>query len=287
MFKKDVIMLDDHLFKLNLENRVIKISTPKDRLVLEFYPSKHHERFRDWRVGQAWLVKNSKGVFINVVFSKEIEIGEPKTFIGIDLNENNVTLSLPNREFVQIITHEKEIRTSYFVKRRKIQKKLRAGKKRKELLEKYGERERNRLNDLYHKMANKIVELAEKYGGLALEDLTKIRDSIKYSRKVNGRLHRWSFRRLQSIIEYKAKLKGVNVLFVNPAHTSSLCPVCGGKLNPNRHRVLKCSNCGFEADRDVIGSWNVRLRGLKMWGVSVPPESQPMKMGGWKVIRYF
>ena len=89
--------------------------------------------------------------------------------------ENNITLSLPNSEFVQIITHEREIRTGYFVKRRKIQKKLRSGKRRKELLEKYGQRERNRLNDLYHKLANKIVELAEKYGGIALEDLTEIR----------------------------------------------------------------------------------------------------------------
>ncbi|WP_172967220.1 hypothetical protein [Thermococcus sp. 101 C5] len=26
-------------------------------------------------------------------------------------------------------------------------------------------------------------------------------------------------------------------------------------------------------------------RALKMWGVSVPPESQPMKTGGWKVSR--
>ncbi|WP_143592417.1 IS200/IS605 family accessory protein TnpB-related protein, partial [Thermococcus litoralis] len=106
-------------------------------------------------------------------------------------------------------THERELRTGYFVKRRKIQKKLRAGKKRGELLEKYGRRERNRLDDLYHKLANKIVELAEKYSGIALEDLTEIRDSIRYSAEMNGRLHRWSFRKLQSIIEYKAKLKGV------------------------------------------------------------------------------
>ncbi|WP_394325671.1 RNA-guided endonuclease InsQ/TnpB family protein [Thermococcus celericrescens] len=285
VFKKEVIMLDDHLFKLDLENRIIKLSTPNRRTVLEFYPAKHHEKFRDWRVGQAWLVRTPKGVFINVVFSKEVEIREPEAFVGVDLNENNVTLSLPNGEFVQIITHEREIRAGYFLKRRKIQKKIRAGKRRRELLEKYGERERNRLNDLYHKLTNKIVELAEKYGGIALEDLTEIRDSIRYSAEVNGRLHRWSFRKLQSIIEYKAKLKGIRVVFVNPAYTSSLCPVCGGKLSPNGDRVLKCSNCGFEADRDVIGSWNVRLRALKMWGVSVLPESQPMKTGGWKVSR--
>lgn len=285
VFKKEVIMLDDHLFKLDLEKGVIKLSTPKGRIQLEFYPAKHHEKFRDWEVGQAWVVKTPKGVFINVVFSKEVEVREPRTFVGVDLNENNVTLSLPDGEFVQIITHEREIRTGYFVKRRKIQKKIRAGKKRQKLLEKYGERERNRLNDLYHKLANKIVELAEKYGGIALEDLTEIRESIRYSAEMNGRLHRWSFRKLHSIIEYKAKLKGVKVVFVNPAYTSSLCPICGEKLSPNGHRVLKCSNCGFEADRDVIGSWNIRLRALKMWGVFVPPESPTMKVGVGKVSR--
>ncbi|USS41035.1 transposase [Thermococcus aggregans] len=286
VFKKEVVMLDDHLFKLNLEKGVVKVSTSKGRIQLEFHPAKYHEKFRDWKVGQAWLVRTPKGVFLNVVFSKEVEVRAPKAFVGIDLNENNVTLSLPNGEFVQIITHEREIRTGYFLKRRKIQRKIRSGKKRKELLEKYGERERNRLNDLYHKLANKIVELAEKYGGIALEDLTEIRESIRYSAVMNGRLHRWSFRKLQSIIEYKAKLKGVMVVFVNPAHTSSLCPVCGGKLSPNGHRVLKCLNCGFEADRDVVGSWNISLRALKMWGVTVPPESPPMKTGGGKVIRY-
>ncbi|WP_324734966.1 transposase [Thermococcus sp. SY098] len=285
VFKKDVVMLDDHLFKLDLEEGVVKVSTPNGRIQLKFYPAKYHEKFRNWKVGQAWLVRTPKGVFINVVFSKEVEIRGSFTFVGVDLNENNVTISLPNGEFVQIITHEREIRTGYFVKRRMIQQKIRAGRKRKELLEKYGEREKNRLNDLYHKLANNIVELAKKYGGLALEDLTEIRDSIRYSAEMNGRLHRWSFRKLQSIIEYKAKLKGVRVVFVNPAFTSSLCPICGEKLSPNEHRVLKCSNCGFEADRDVVGSWNIRLRALKMWGVPVPPESPPMKTGVGKVSR--
>ncbi len=171
-----------------------------------------------------------KGVFVNVVFSTEVEVQEPKSFVGVDLNENNVTLSLPDGEFVQIITHEREVRTGYYVKRRRIQRKLKAGKRREKLLEKYGGgREKNRLNDLYHKVANKIVELAEEYGGIALEDLTNIRDSIRYSAEMNGRLHRWSFRKLQSIIEYKAKLRGgVSVVFVDPAYTSSRCPVCGG-----------------------------------------------------------
>ena len=245
IFKKEVIMLDDHLFKLDLEKGIIKLSTSNGRIPLEFYPAKYHEKFNDWKIGQAWLVKTLKGTFINVVFSSEVRIREPKTFVGIDLNENNITLSLPDGRFVQIITHERELRTGYFTKRRKIQKMLKVGKRKKKLLEKYGERERNRLNDLYHKLANKIVELAEKYSGIALEDLTEIRTSIRYSVEMNGRLHRWSFRKLQSIIEYKAKLNGVRVVFVNPTYTSSLCPICGGKLSSNGHRVLRCKKCNF------------------------------------------
>ncbi len=129
IFKKQVIMLDDHLFKLDLEEGIIKLSTPSGRLKLEFYRAKYHEKFREWKIGQAWLVKNQMGIFLHVVFSKEVEVREPKVIVGVDLNENNVTLSLPNGEFVQIITHEREIRTGYFLKRRKIQKKIKTGKK--------------------------------------------------------------------------------------------------------------------------------------------------------------
>jgi len=84
-----------------------------------------------------------------------VETREPRNFVGVDLNENNVTLAFPDG-FVQIITHEREIRTGYFVKRRRIQRKLKIGGWRKELLEKYGKRERNRLNDLYHKLASEL-----------------------------------------------------------------------------------------------------------------------------------
>jgi len=283
IFRKNVVMLDDALFTLDFQKGHVRLSTPAGRFKLKFYFAKYHERFGDWKVGQAWLIRTPKGFFINVVLSKMVELRDPVDFVGVDLNENNVTLALPN-EFVQIKTHEKTIRTGYFVKRKRIQKKLRAGKKRKVLLKKYGERERNRLRDLHHKVANKIVAFVEKYGGVALEDLTGIRDAIHYSAEMNGRLNRWSFRALQNIIEYKMKLRGVSVVYVNPAYTSSRCPICGGKLkkSPNGYRVLRCSKCNFEADRDVIGSWNIRQRARKMWGVTVPPESPSMKQGEGK-----
>lgn len=86
IFKKDSIMLDDHLFKLDFEKGIIKLSTPNGRIPLEFYPTKHHEKFKGWKVGQAWLVRNSKGLFINIVFSREVEVRELKGFVGLKKN---------------------------------------------------------------------------------------------------------------------------------------------------------------------------------------------------------
>jgi len=259
IFRKDVIMLDDHLFKIDIDAGIIKLSTPIGRIKLEYFPSKYHEKFKDWKVGQGWLIKKDNDYYINIVFSKNVELPDKSSdVIGIDLNENNITLSLPNGEFIQIITHERELRTRYFIKRRKIQKNIKSDKKKEQLLEKYGKRERNRIKDLYHKVANKIVEIAEKVGAIALEDLNKIRDSIKKSKEINGRLHRWSFRILQNIIKYKAKLKGINVVFVNPAYTSQICHLCN-RFGERKGDRFYCETHGV-VDADYNASVNILQR---------------------------
>jgi len=78
------------------------------------------------------------------------------------------------------------------------------------------------------------------------------------------------------MIEYKAKLNRIPVVYVDPRNTSRLCPICGGRLAPNGQRLLKCKNCGYENDRDVIACLNM----LRMRGVPVPPECPSMKFEG-------
>jgi len=39
-------------------------------------------------------------------------------------------------------------------------------------------------------------------------------------------------------------------------------------LKETEYRRLRCSRCGFEADRDVIGKLNIRKRTLKILGIS-------------------
>jgi putative transposase len=68
-------------------------------------------------------------------------------------------------------------------------------------------------------------------------------------------------------MEYKAKLAGLNVVYVNAEGTSSLCPICGGKLSSNGYRQMKCRKCGLEQDRGIIAVENMlrRYQSLTGW----------------------
>ena len=56
-------------------------------------------------------------------------------------------------------------------------------------------------------------------------------------------------------IEYKARLEGIKVEYVNPAYTSQICPSCGTK-NKTKDRKYTCS-CGYEKHRDLVLAINI------------------------------
>jgi putative transposase len=86
---------------------------------------------------------------------------------------------------------------------------------------------------------------------------------------------------LQNIIEYKARLSGLMVFYLNAKDTSSPCPICGEKLSPNGYRRLKCSRCELKEDRDIIAVKNLLRRYQMNVGAStVHPENPPMTGGG-------
>ena len=139
--KRDVVFLDDHLFTLRLDRWEASIATLRGRVSLRLLHGEYHERFRDWSVGQAWLVKRGGDIYLKVVFKRIVELRETNgRALAIDINENNITLASPSG-FKEITTHERPIRTAYFLKRRRIQSALKYGKRRRRLLAKYRNRE--------------------------------------------------------------------------------------------------------------------------------------------------
>ena len=85
-------------------------------------------------------------------------------------------------------------------------------------------------------------------------------------------MHSWAYYQLEQFIEYKSKLAGVPVVYVDPAYTSQTCHKCNQIGNRNG-KVFKCPHCGYTSHADVNASWNI-LYSEKLW-VEPKPEHRP------------
>ncbi|MEX0568380.1 MAG: transposase [Candidatus Njordarchaeota archaeon] len=65
---------------------------------------------------------------------------------------------------------------------------------------------------------------------------------------------------MQFLIEYKAMWIGVPVSYIDPRHTSRLCPICGFLMTGSSQREVVCRRCGVVFDRDFAASINIALR---------------------------
>ena len=276
--KKLFIRFDPQLVKFDGDKLRISIR-PRQFVYVQLKYGKYQRKFvEEWKKGKLKVGEiTMNGEKVIIPFRKEVDLMNPKDWIAIDINETNVTAVSTNPHIIRIEHGLRTIHTTYFEIRRRIQK-LSKYKPitSKRLMKKYSGREKRKTHDLCHKIAKIIVDFAKKHNlGIIMEDLRGIRSRIKYGKILNRRLHSWNFRKLQFLIEYKAKLSRIPVVYVNPRKTSSLCPICGGKLAPNGQRQLRCK-CGYENDRDVIA----RLNMIRMRGVPVPPECLSMMLGG-------
>jgi len=136
----------------------------------------------------------------------------------------------------------------------------------------YHRKARNILEDWARKTPLKMVRLAVKLQhALAREDLTGLINSL---RKIKNKDHRtkliiMGYSRLVKWIDWQAMKHGVPLAIVNPSGTSSECPQCDSKLEETSYRRLRCPQCNFEADRDVIGKLNIRKKALKILGIKI------------------
>lgn len=108
-----------------------------------------------------------------------------------------------------------------------------------------------------HIISKRIVEFAEKndIGVICVEQLHGISSKPVSSSLARRDLNQWSHYRLVYNIRYKARRKGIRVVFVDPRNTSRRCPRCGRINTPSRRWY--CCPCGFQRHRDLIGAMNI------------------------------
>ncbi|KPI17210.1 transposase, IS605 OrfB family [Actinobacteria bacterium OK006] len=131
---------------------------------------------------------------------------EPSDFLGIDLGIVNIATTsdgeiMAGREINRIRVRERKLRT-------KLQKKNTPSAKRR--LKKRRRKEARRAKDINHKIAKHVVAEAERTGrGIALEDLTGIRERVRLRKPQRATHSSWAFAQLGSFIGYKARRAGV------------------------------------------------------------------------------
>ena len=180
----------------------------------------------------------------NVPLSTSIET------LAVDLGENVLAATSSGKLFGGgEVRHE---RLKFLSKRRSLQSN--GTQSAKQLLKKISGKEARRMKHINHNVAKNVIQEAEKHnvGVIVLEDLKHIRSRIKAGKKVRSRLHRWAFRELQTMIQYKAESKGLRVLYVNPAYSSQTCSVCDC-LGVRKRHLFKCS-CGNQQHSDLNAS---------------------------------
>jgi len=186
----------------------------------------------------------------------------PRQFIGVDRNITGHVAVAANPDTGKIEKlGKKAIHThrKYSAIRKCLQKQ---GKFRK--LKKIKDRESRIVKDLNHKISRKVVDMArDQDAALVFEDLNGIRKTRKQHRSFRYALHSWSFYQLQLFVEYKAKLLGVPILYIDPAYTSQDCSRCGARGHRSG-KEFQCPVCGHVDHADVNAAFNIALRQKSM-----------------------
>ena len=281
-FFKTTNVLTPYWLTLSLSRRGERVSLP---IVFgERQRQRIEEAFKgEWQFTTVEMVKRDGEWYAHFILKKTVEVpDEPETVIAIDRGEHNLAVAVaisvnnpskPMKGQFWRGAEIKRVRGLYNHNRRRLQKK-KLLKKVKELKGK----ERRKVNQQLHIIANQIVAYVKQFPKpiIVMEDLTGIRDNFKKSKKLNRRFHSLPFRKLQKIIEYKALLEGIDVVYLGKKlvrKTSKTCHRCG-HVAQVKGRIFKCPKCGMEYDRDLNACINIARRVMSStgWGSREPPK---------------
>lgn len=203
---------------------------------------------------------------LSFCITKQVSQIIPENIIGIDRNLRNITVG--NNKQVGFFKTNKLLS----IKRNTIY--ARAGFRRndyrvkRKFFQKFNHRMQHRTVKFIHIISEQIVEKAVMTkSAIVFENLKGIR---RLYRKGNGqgnkyrlKMNSWQTYEIQKQVQYKAEWRGLLVLYIDPKRTSTLCPVCGKRIQEDRQnqRKLWCNNCMKSMDRDVVASLNIAYKG--------------------------
>jgi putative transposase len=213
------------------------------------------------KLGRASLFYKNKKYYFAVTLSINVKESNGKNIMGIDIGLNQLAVaSVVNSKGRELNRAFYSGKKAGYIRRRYKSFRKQLGKAKKpSKIRAIGNKESRYIKDLNHKISRELINLAvqEEVSTVVMENLKNIRKTAKSSKRADKNLNSWAFYELQQFIEYKAKLAGIKVIYVNPQYTSQKCSKCGTVEKSNRQRNLYSCNCGNNIHADLNASRNI------------------------------
>lgn len=221
------------------------------------------------------LCRDGVWVLHAVIDSPDAPRQEPVNgFLGVDMGIVNIATTSDGDRMSGARLNR------YRKRQQRLRKRLQAKKtsSARRLLRKRRRKESRFAADTNHQISKRIVAEAERTGrGIAIEQLTGIRERVRLRKPQRATLHTWAFAQLGRFLAYKAVQASVVIVQVDPAYTSQQCHRCGwiDKKNRRSQASFLCGRCGFVGHADHNAAHNIAARGVVCWGEVMRPDAAP------------
>jgi putative transposase len=264
--KRKFVRIKETLY--SYRNGIIKISIKpfQESICIDLKNAWFWNRIKGLELGE--LILKEDKIIITVRKKIELKIENP---VAWDINLLTIDGYDGKKDYTIDLKNIYTIHRTYELKRKKIQKLPEKTKKiRKKLLKKYSSREKNRINDILHKIAKQLSNRTNIF-----EDLNNFKERIARtkSRSMNRQNSKHDYIKLQKYIEYKSEWNGYSTIYLKAYNSSKTCSKCG-YINKDLKgaRIFKCPACGLRMDRQKNASRNIWNKFLNMWGKGFAPK---------------
>ncbi len=228
---------------------------------------------------QVRLVPKGNHIVVEIIYNVEYELKENNNrYASIDLGLNNI-VALSSNVCNSILYNGRPLKSinRYYNKHKaELQSKLESNKYTSKRINRLTFRRNNKIKDYMHKLSSAIIQYMEAntLNTLIVGKNDGWKTNICIGRVNNQNFVSIPFNMLISMLEYKCKLAGINVVIVNEAYTSK-CSFLDGE-NIHKHdtykgkrikRGLFVSSRGIKINADINGSLNIMVVGLKQLNV--------------------
>ena len=256
------IAYDSRILRIVPEHNFITIWTLLGRIKIPYITGEYQSRFLIYQKGECDLVFRNNNFYLFCTCDIP-ETSEIKTtgFLGIDLGIKNIATTSDNKNYSG--AHLNSLRKRNNKLRAKLQSK--GTKPSKRLLKKRSKKENRFVTNTNHIISKQIVFTAKHTTrAIVLENLKNISKRARVRKSQRNTLSSWGFYQLQQFIEYKAKLQGIPIIYINPKNTSIECPDCGHikKSNRKSRDLFTCKSCGLVGPADYIAARNIADRAV-------------------------